>query len=634
MKKFLSVLLSGIIFCTALAATGCDEEDSSSSSSAPVETEAYVELKSANEMLTLGDRLEMVASYDEIEGETISWSSSNPSVVSIDANGVIEALMVGKATITARYGNAEDTCDIEVGLSGNVPTIAFNGNMRDEVTLMKSSVYDFGAHIRFNGKTFTDAELEYYVVDETIATIQDGKLETKQKTGSTQVSVAATWRGQTVHAKTIIVNVIADTMVLLDSGMTTAVELYTANEHEGQTYATTKTISSVFVFHDGAEIKEYELAIADESIASIEKDGNGWKITAGKAGQTHLIVSFAGKQIAFGVQVLRPMCNLDVTADYSISDGKYFDEDAQTFKPITELIAGFNNIVSYEYDGKESKLKNGVLALPAGEKAKVKLYSETVGYCVNLDVYTMLIDELDDFTKIYAGETKETVDGYFALVKDLIEPEYVLTMPSGMVANNFAGVFDGRGHVLSFTFEHTYPHRFGLFGGYLNGAVIKNFALHNITKNATGGKNPAGIICGEGADGSADTTSSILENIYVDLTFSNSGDSNIVFMGNLMWKTEMKNIIVHVPIVPEGNEYGSFARGEGTKATDCYVISTAPLYKTTTTTNFKNNLPKLYESYEAMKAASNDYTSFSAEYWDTTTHGVPVWKGLVEEFGK
>ena len=112
MKKFLSVLLSCVMCCTALAATGCSDEESSSSSSVPVETEAHVELKSASEILTLGDKVEMTASYNEIAGETISWSSSNPSVVSVDANGVIEALKVGKATITARYGKAQDTCEV------------------------------------------------------------------------------------------------------------------------------------------------------------------------------------------------------------------------------------------------------------------------------------------------------------------------------------------------------------------------------------------------------------------------------------------------------------------------------------------------------------------------------------------
>ena len=33
---------------------------------------------------------------------------------------------------------------------------------------------------------------------------------------------------------------------------------------------------------------------------------------------------------------------------------------------------------------------------------------------------------------------------------------------------------------------------------------------------------------------------------------------------------------------------------------------------------------------EAMLSEGNDYSSFSAEYWDITTFGVPVWKGLVD----
>lgn len=633
MKKFLSLVLSGALCFTAVLATGCYEGDTSSSSSAPQAVET-LELENDSKVLTLGDRVELVASYKEIEGKTLTWSSSAPSIVSVDENGYIEALKVGTATITAHYGTKTATCKVEVVLSGNVPTILFNSNMRDEITLMKSSAYDFSASVLFNGKQFADGEFEYYVGDESIATVVDGKLQTKDKAGSTQVSVFATWRGQTVHAKTVTVNVISESTVLLNGGMLTSLSVYTVNSHEGEAYSTSQTISSVFVSEDGVEIEDYELSIIDEGIATLEKSGNEWVVEANKAGKTNLIVSYDGKEFSFDVVVSRPVCNLDKIVDYSESDAKYYDEATQTMKPITELIEGFENLVSYEFAGKEYKIKESALSLYVGESNEVTLYNETVGYRMTINAYTMIVDELKDFEKIYAGATKTDIVGSYVLAKDIIEPATVLTMPTGMVANNFAGEFDGRGHVLSFTFEHTAQARFGLFGGFLKGATIKNLALNNVTKNGSSGKNPAGIICGEGSDGAPSTPQSTLENIYVDVKFSNSDSSNLAFMGNAMWAIAIKNVIIHVPEVPVSETYGSFARGEVSSVSNSYVISSAPLYVTSTPTNPYKVVPVLYADYNAMKAAGNDYSSFSSKFWDTTTHGVPVWKSLVEDFAK
>ncbi|MBO5363746.1 MAG: hypothetical protein J6A46_05405 [Clostridia bacterium] len=83
MKKFLSLVLSGALCFTAVLATGCNEGDTSSSSSAPQAVET-LELENDSKVLTLGDRVELVASYKEIEGKTLTWSSFAPSVVSVD----------------------------------------------------------------------------------------------------------------------------------------------------------------------------------------------------------------------------------------------------------------------------------------------------------------------------------------------------------------------------------------------------------------------------------------------------------------------------------------------------------------------------------------------------------------------
>ena len=243
----------------------------------------------------------------------------------------------------------------------------------------------------------------------------------------------------------------------------------------------------------------------------------------------------------------------------------------------------------------------------------------------------MIIDELTDFEKIYAGDEATMISGTYILAKDIVEPTTILKMPEGKVANDFAGSFDGRGHVLSFTFEHGTTQSFGLFGEYLNGATIKNVALNNITMDGTNGKNAAGIICAQGAKDANMTPESTIENVFINLKFSEARSDNLAFMGNAMWKTILKNVVIHVPEVPVADTYGSFARGDTASVSNSYIISSAPTYVTTSATNFKK-VPVLYGTYNEMLSAGNDYSSFDSNYWDTTTYGIPVWKTLIGDF--
>lgn len=641
MKKFLTFILAITMSLTALSATGCKKKETTPPTSSVEKEEVEgigLEMEKTSLLLTLGDKAELRVSDSSFASEELTWKSSEPNVVSVDENGYVEGLRLGKATVTVSCGDKKASCDVEVSLSGNVPMLVFDGDVSETLSLMKGEAFGFGSRVRFNGKEYTDAEIEYAVTDPTVGTIANGAF-VANKVGTTLVSVFATWRGQTVHTKTITVNVLAESSVLLNGGRLQAIKLYTAEQHEGVSYATSQTISSVYISEDGAQINEYELSVLDSGIASLEKKGDVWEIKALKSGNTNLIVSYGNVEFPFTLTVERPVAVSDKKVDYSIEDSQYFDEESGMLKDVNQIIEGFGELISYEYNGKEYKAREGKLNISSEVKdLSVTLYNETVGYQVSLDAYTMIIDELADFEKIYAGDTKKDVKGTYVLGKDIIEPTTVLSMPSGKVANNFAGTFDGRGHVLSFTFEHGTEHRFGLFGEFLNGAIIKNVALSNITTDGTRGGKEAGIICGEGAQNSNTSPESTIENIFVDVKFNVARDTNFAFMGNAMWKTVMKNVIINVPEVPRSGEnaYGSFARGNTASVSNSYIISVSPTYDYTpgegTEKQVFQKVPTRYDSYADMLASGNDYSSFDTEYWDVTTYGIPVWKTLTDNF--
>ena len=49
--------------------------------------------------------------------KTVNWSSSDPSVASVDAGGKVTAVKEGSATITAKSGGKTATCAVTVHLS-------------------------------------------------------------------------------------------------------------------------------------------------------------------------------------------------------------------------------------------------------------------------------------------------------------------------------------------------------------------------------------------------------------------------------------------------------------------------------------------------------------------------------------
>ncbi|MBQ9547707.1 MAG: Ig-like domain-containing protein [Bacteroidales bacterium] len=85
----------------------------------PVEV-SKLTLDKSSETLPLGQTLTLVATVypDNATDKTISWSSSDASVASVDQNGKVSALKVGKATITAAAGGKSAGCVIIVTATG------------------------------------------------------------------------------------------------------------------------------------------------------------------------------------------------------------------------------------------------------------------------------------------------------------------------------------------------------------------------------------------------------------------------------------------------------------------------------------------------------------------------------------
>lgn len=110
-----SVLSLSMVF--SLAACGGNGDNTVNPNPTPEpDPEEPIVLDFSNASLPIGDKLTITATTDD--DSAVTWSSSDPTIASVDANGVVTSLAEGSVTITARTADNETaTCSVVCGES-------------------------------------------------------------------------------------------------------------------------------------------------------------------------------------------------------------------------------------------------------------------------------------------------------------------------------------------------------------------------------------------------------------------------------------------------------------------------------------------------------------------------------------
>ena len=128
MKKsilLVAVLMALVSLCLVLAS--CDSGSSDSASTVAVES---VSLGSETLTLKTGKSGTLTATVlpENATDKSVTWSSDDETVATVDQNGKVIGVSVGTATITVKTKDGGKTADCEVTVSANTYTISFNAN--------------------------------------------------------------------------------------------------------------------------------------------------------------------------------------------------------------------------------------------------------------------------------------------------------------------------------------------------------------------------------------------------------------------------------------------------------------------------------------------------------------------------
>ena len=199
--------------------------------------------------------------------KAVTWSSSDESIATVDANGVVTAIAVGEATITATTvdgSNLSATCKVTV-----VPTLATSITLdKSEISLEAKETDTLVATVL--PELATEKSVEWSSSDESIATVDANGVVTAIAVGEATIT-ATTVDGSNLSAtcKVTVIPTLA-TSITLDK---TEISLETKE---------TDTLVAT-IFPELATEKSVEWLSSDESIAIVDANGVVTAIAVGEA---------------------------------------------------------------------------------------------------------------------------------------------------------------------------------------------------------------------------------------------------------------------------------------------------------------------------------------------------------------
>ena len=325
--------------------------------SRPAVPVSEVTLDRTSVSLEVGQTTQLVATVTPADAsdKTVTWSSSDASVVTVNQSGKVEALKEGKATITARAGGKEATCLVTV-----VPHVV----PVESITLDKTSLDMLKGEAAVLNATVlpanaTDMTITWSSSDSSIAKVDQNGIVTALKGGNAVIMAKA---GEKSAVCSVKVTTPVERVTLDKTSLTMEI---------GESATLVATVSPA-----DASDKTVTWSSSDTSIAKVDQNGI---VTAVKGGNTVITVRAGEKTAACSVTVKTPVesITLDKTT-LSLAKG----ETATLIATVTPANASDKtvswsttdaSVAQVDQNGIVTALKGGsaVIMAKAGEKSAV-----------------------------------------------------------------------------------------------------------------------------------------------------------------------------------------------------------------------------------------------------------------------
>ena len=504
--KLLAVILSlALITTCGVTAIGCGD---SGEGTGPIintipEDEGTIRLNAQSMNLIVGDYASISADTNNLKGWKVFYQSSSPNVVTVDADGNLEAISEGKAEITATYTNNKkqvtDKCTINVSFGDYIPEIqiAEGYDFSETLNMTANGQFAITPVIKFNNRIFYDAEFDYSVNGG--VSIENGLIKAGNEEGTATITIKALkWKGKEFGVysmtETINVNITSIVSFTMNGGSLSNVNLYTVDSFDGKEYPTISNFD-VSVNDNGTITNNFDVKVANENVVTYN---SSTKVVSTKAfGQTTITITYKkGNSVyaeSVNVQVIRPIKEIEeVIQKFDIGKGMYVDAN-KNLRYLNEFV-GETDFEMYDASENGNKLtvqNNKVLGVsPISDVApitSIRFGDKKVEYQVTVKNYTHIILDANDLQNFALDD--DYITGGHWLIDNNIDATGVEIKHTKLASYNalnmaFSGILDAQGHtIFNLDARKTVANNgdgVGLFGVIAGGAIIKNLGLSNL----------------------------------------------------------------------------------------------------------------------------------------------------------
>jgi uncharacterized protein YjdB len=216
---------------------------------------------------------------------TVEWTSSDESVATVDATGMVVAVSAGEADITASVTDSEMSavCRVTVKVAAKDITVPDNLDVKlndGNETTVEATVSPADA---------TDVKVSYASTDEAVATVdKDGRVQVLQP-GECDITTTLMQDGEKVTEKTTHVKAFYE------------VESITLDSNEGKlTVGNSHTIKATVAPEEVAAETTIEWSSSNEKVATVDENG---KVTAIAAGEATITAAAGEKNATYKLTV-------------------------------------------------------------------------------------------------------------------------------------------------------------------------------------------------------------------------------------------------------------------------------------------------------------------------------------------